>query len=246
MNQLVNDAPPGNSILIVSPHLDDAVLSCWTVIAGEGNVTVATVFTAGPKVGITTPWDRDSGVDSAERMAQRRDEDAAALALAGRVPLHLGALERQYGGGRVPPDVLAPLIREATTVLAPAGTGTIQKNTEHRVVRDAVRRLRPDCWLYADQPYSGFAQAVRLPWRLRAAHAVRRSRSIFEPFPVRLSDEEQEWKAAAIRCYAGELGKLEWIFGPITQRGRLEYELFWIPRGSGSVAPPFCSPERSE
>jgi hypothetical protein len=103
----------------VSPHLDDAVLSCWTVIAGEGNVTVATVFTAGPKVGITTPWDRDSGVDSAERMAQRRDEDAAALALA--------VASRSISGSRAsirrrtrPPGVLAPLIREATTVLAPA------------------------------------------------------------------------------------------------------------------------------
>ena len=230
-DRLVNVGTPASRILVVSPHLDDAVLSCWTVIAGEGDVTVATVFTAGPNVGVTTSWDRNSGVDSAERMAQRRDEDAAALALAGRVPLHLGALERQYGGGRVSLDVLEPCIRDATTVLVPAGTGAIQKNTEHRVVRDAVRRLRRDCWLYADQPYSNFAQTVRLPWRLRAGRAMRRSRSGLDPFPVRLSDEEQEWKAAAIRCYAGELSKLEWIFGPLTLPGRLEYELFWIPRG---------------
>jgi LmbE family N-acetylglucosaminyl deacetylase len=218
--------------LVVSPHLDDAVLSCWTAIADDCDVTVATVFTAGPRAGVTTSWDRDSGVDSAARMAQRRDEDASALALAGRVPVHLGVLERQYGGGRVPLHVLEPHVREATRVIAPAGSGTIGKNTEHRVVRDAVRRLRPDCWLYADQPYSDFAHDVRLPWRLRAARALRRSRSELEPLAVRLSTEQRESKAAAIRCYAGELGKLEWLFGPLTSPERLEYELFWVPNGS--------------
>jgi hypothetical protein len=204
------------------------VLSCWTAIAGDGDVTVATVFTAGPKPGITTSWDRNSGVDSAARMAQRREEDGRALALAGRGPVHLGVLERQYGGGRVPLDVLEPYVREATVVLAPAGTGTLQKNSEHRVVRDAVRRLRRDCWFYADQPYSDFAQEVRLPLRLRAAL---RSRAGLDALPVRLSAAEQERKASAIRCYAGELGKLEWIFGPLLRPGRLEYELYWVPTG---------------
>src|SRR5205807_10094736 len=97
-----NAPPPPASVfrvartVVVSTHLDDAVLSCWSVLDAPGDVVVVTVFTGGPPPGTLTEWDRDSGAaDSAERMIQRVEEDRAALRVAGREPVHVGLLEGQ-------------------------------------------------------------------------------------------------------------------------------------------------------
>jgi hypothetical protein len=55
------------------------------------------------------------------------------------------------------------------------------------------------------------------------------------PHPTSLSSDQRERKAEAIRCYAGELPKLErgigdWQgFGPLAAPEHLEFELFWLP-----------------
>ena len=89
-------------VAILSPHLDDAVLSCWQLLDGPGDVTVVNVFTASPPAGTPAPWwDSATGaVDPVERMRERREEDARALALAGRVSLDLGLLDHQYRRSR--------------------------------------------------------------------------------------------------------------------------------------------------
>ena len=37
--------------VVLSPHLDDAVLSCWHVLGREGDVRVVNVFTGSPEDG---------------------------------------------------------------------------------------------------------------------------------------------------------------------------------------------------
>src|SRR3954468_1605952 len=47
---------------ILSPHLDDAVLSCWHVLTGPGEVAVVNVFAGVPPAGAPVGWwDRLSG-----------------------------------------------------------------------------------------------------------------------------------------------------------------------------------------
>jgi LmbE family N-acetylglucosaminyl deacetylase len=81
--------------LIVSPHLDDAVLSvggsiaAWTA-AGE-RVVIATVYTAGPALADVTPSMRKFA-DYRARCA----EDAAALAVVGAEHRWLGQIERAF------------------------------------------------------------------------------------------------------------------------------------------------------
>ena len=56
--------------LIVSPHLDDAVLSVGQVMAGRPDMTVATVFSGVPRrcgPGDLTTYDRDCGFTSAAK-----------------------------------------------------------------------------------------------------------------------------------------------------------------------------------
>ena len=210
-------------VVIVSPHFDDAVLSCWSLVDGEGNVDVITVFTAGPPPGIVTDWDSDTGVDSATRMGQRAEENRRALALAKRSPIDLGLLEGQYGGGGADVEVLAGHLHQADAVYVPAGIGVIHVNQEHIALRDACLSVRPDCCLYADQPYSQFRRDPQLPQGLGSG---------FERRVIRLTGRQRERKAQAVGSYAGEIDKLELTFGPITDPSRLRHEVFWIPAGT--------------
>jgi hypothetical protein len=204
-------------VVVVSTHLDDAVLSAWSVLSAQ-RARVVTVFTGGPPPGTLTAWDADSGApDSATRVEQRRAEDAAALALVGCDFAHLGLREGQYGEGRCPPEAVAPAIEAADVVYAPAGIGEPHANREHIVVRDAVLAVRPDAWLYADQPYCRFSPATELPGSPRQRELVT------------LTGEQRAGKAEAIRCYAGELWKLERDFGAFARPARLAYEVLWAP-----------------
>ena len=207
------------SVVVVSTHLDDAVFSCWHVLASpRADVVVVTVFTGGPHSGLTTPWDADTGVDSATRMTQRVEENRAALAVAGRDGINLGLLEGQYGGGTVDPEALRPHLTAADVVYVPAGIGIRHVNSEHVVVRDASLSIRPDATLYADQPYCLFRADVDLPAELAAGR---------RRLAVHLRSVERQRKAEAIGCYAGELRKLEREFGSCTDPDRLVGEAVW-------------------
>src|SRR5947208_3206705 len=98
-------------IAILSPHLDDAVLSCWHLLAGPREVAVLNVFAGVPPAGEPAGWwDRlvgDPDADAATVVRARRAEDRAALALAGRAATNLGFLDRQYRPDPEPPAALA-------------------------------------------------------------------------------------------------------------------------------------------
>jgi LmbE family N-acetylglucosaminyl deacetylase len=96
------------SLLCLSPHLDDAVLSCGGRIhqlAARGDrVVVLTLFTASPPDTLTSPIIRELharwGVGS-DAPAHRRVEDRAALGRLGAEPVHLAHWDSIY---RVGPD----------------------------------------------------------------------------------------------------------------------------------------------
>src|SRR6202158_5575221 len=71
-------------IVIVSPHLDDAVLGCALLMIANPGATVVTVFAGNPPA-YPTPlrsWDVQGGFGPGDDvMAVRRAEDRAALAL---------------------------------------------------------------------------------------------------------------------------------------------------------------------
>jgi LmbE family N-acetylglucosaminyl deacetylase len=87
----------GQRTVVLSPHLDDAVLSAWYVLTSTASVTVVTVFAGVPKAGFVTDLDRHLGAtESAARVQQRRAEDRAALATLGADHVHLDLLDAQY------------------------------------------------------------------------------------------------------------------------------------------------------
>jgi LmbE family N-acetylglucosaminyl deacetylase len=98
------DAPQ----LVLSPHLDDAVLDCWGLLSSAEDVAVVNVFAGVPEPEPVPLWDAITGAsDSAARVRDRHAEDAAALARARREPRNLTLLDAQYR--RPPPLRLADL-----------------------------------------------------------------------------------------------------------------------------------------
>ncbi len=85
----------GERIAVVSPHLDDAILSVGAAIAGWTRagvgVEVVTVFAGDPESGApASSWDHSSGFATAGQAARaRREEDARACEVLGATPVWL-------------------------------------------------------------------------------------------------------------------------------------------------------------
>jgi LmbE family N-acetylglucosaminyl deacetylase len=215
--------PRRSSRLVVSTHLDDAVFSCFAAVARAD--AVVTVFAAVPPAGILGDWDAaTSATTSAARVRERRAEDRAALALVGAAAVHLDLLELQHAeaGGLCGPSAddveaaLAPYLSSADVVHAPAGIG----HPEHRVVRDAILRRRPDAILYADVPYVLRADArLEIPDEPPGARAIRTELLDAPLFAL---------KTAACRCYATQLEKLVELHGNFLHDDGLARERAWV------------------
>jgi LmbE family N-acetylglucosaminyl deacetylase len=135
------------SVVILSPHLDDAVLSCWSVLSGSPDVEVVNVFTG--------------GAHARERAA----EDRAALQLVGARSRNLDLPEHPHWIGarsrwrrvarrlRAVREASAPHLDRGAHIYAPAALGG---NPDHELVRElGCRLLREGARVsfYADQPY---------------------------------------------------------------------------------------------
>lgn len=234
-------APP----LVLSPHLDDAVLDCWSVLTQPGRLNVVNVFAGMPSAGRTTHWDRIVGAsDSAELMRRRIDEDREALALAARTPVNLDFLEHQQREDSRPPKLkaldkaLTKVVPAASRVYAPAVLGT--PHPDHVRVRAYARASAAagmPVLLYADLPY-----AVVYGWPhwvtgdARDPHldvdAYWSERPAGEPRVVALDEAQAAAKLDAMRAYATQFPSLD--RGPIGLLSNPKvhrFEVFW-PCGS--------------
>jgi hypothetical protein len=243
-------ADPDGPALILSPHLDDAVLDCWSVLTADREVTVANVFTAMPPAGSSFYWDRIAGAsDSAAFMTQRIAEDRRALALAGRTPVNLPFHDGQYRGVRRAPyfheldAALVERVPAAAQVLAPASLGT--RHGDHLLLREYARMLGAQglrvTW-YADVPYAveygwpGWVTGrpadphidIDAYWELDLGDlGVDRAGAQI----VRLGADEAAAKLVAMRTYETQFPTLD--RGPIGRLALPEihgYEVFWEAR----------------
>ncbi len=145
--------------LLLSPHWDDAVLDCFSLLAADVPVTVLNVCGGVPAPGRLTLWDAITGAtDSSERARERIAEDRVALAMADREQVNLPFLDAQY---RPPPPpsledmdaAVSARVASASRVYVPAGLGS---HPDHLLTRRYGRMLLRGglpVTLYADLPY---------------------------------------------------------------------------------------------
>lgn len=214
-------ALPGelDRIVVVSPHLDDAVLGCGHLLAAHPGATVVTVFAGRPAEYPDPPgsWDALSGFRPGDDVvAARRVEDTAALATLSARPVWLDYVEHQYLppegwlDGAAVADGLEAALRTAapTAVLVPFGLG----NPDHVATHDAAMLVRdrypePAWFCYEDLGYK------HIPGLL-----ARRLAQLFLagvwPTPAALpNDPDPGRKQAALDCYPSQLRPLEAEWG---------------------------------
>ncbi|HET8608370.1 MAG TPA: PIG-L family deacetylase [Burkholderiales bacterium] len=205
-----------SGLIIVSPHLDDGVLSCGMLLAAHPGATLVTVFCGTPPDASTiTEWDRNAGFANAgAAMATRCAEDRMAAGILQVRSLHLPFLDAQYGGV-ADAETLRQALKKilgnetAATVAVPLGLF----HSDHRRVHCACLRLRSDFpqrrWIfYEDVPYRCLAgEAQRRLARLRAAGIVL---SPLGPAPAATVSMNRRWalKRRAAAAYSSQLRAL--------------------------------------
>lgn len=132
------------TVTVISPHLDDAVFSCGSLLTAARAARVITVFAGAPPAGMAAPdGDRAAGFATAEQaVLARRREDKRALTMLGAHPIWLDFWDSQYGRTYTPREIAAGLQRVLLTqtdgvVIAPLGLF----HADHALVHDACRQL---------------------------------------------------------------------------------------------------------
>jgi LmbE family N-acetylglucosaminyl deacetylase len=145
--------------LIVSPHLDDAVLSVGQVMAGRPNMTVVTLFAGIPQNrDMVTGFDTSSGFDNAaQAVLTRRAEDQAALRLLHARPVWFDFADNQYGEPADPTAIEDKLMAVAAVVSPTLLIGPLGLvHPDHHATRSAYEALVAatgiEAWIYEDLP----------------------------------------------------------------------------------------------
>lgn len=212
--------------MTISPHYDDAVLSCGNLLAVRPGSTVLTVFTGVPPdaASVTTDWDRRCGFEHAlQAMKTRGEENRAALSLLRLQGKELGLLDAQYAASdrdsRLTAALAAALSRlQPRIVIMPLGLF----HSDHMQVSDAALRIRGlfrRClWLaYEDVPYRDKPGLVQGRLADLKAHHVMAT-------PATMCAARSPRKPRAVQAYRSQLEALG--YPDCAQAGELE-ERYW-------------------
>jgi LmbE family N-acetylglucosaminyl deacetylase len=211
-------------VVVLSPHLDDAVLSIGAGIRratrlSRAGVTTVTVMGCDPHSHAPAGfWDRQSGFRTeGEAARRRREEDRRACQLVGASPVWLTFGDMTYGLGAEEDEVLAailPHLEGADLLLVP---GFPLDHDDHLWLTDLTLRhlaTRFKVALYVEQPYVVW-RSPRKFWRSALNLAPATTDAIrtqvgdaldWRPLPA--DDEDRMAKREACLAYRSQLRTL--------------------------------------
>lgn len=164
--------PLPEGVVVVSPHLDDAVLSLGAFLAKAARsaqrITILTVFAGNPDSRAPAGgWDRRGGFATEGDAARaRRLEDEEACRLVGAEPAWLPFSEADYRAS-IDEDAIWSAVADAAARLnadAALIPGFPLANPDHSLVRRLLVTRGVPCrrlGLYAEQPYRYTARTAR-------------------------------------------------------------------------------------
>jgi LmbE family N-acetylglucosaminyl deacetylase len=203
------------SLVVVSPHFDDAALGASHLLMQHPGSTVITVFGGRPAryPDPPGPWDAAGGFRTGDDVvAVRREEDRRAMEVLEARPVWLEFADHQYlePGDRAPAEAIAPDLASAitaagaTAVFLPMGLANPDHGTAHDAGLLAREELAGPTWFcYEDAGYSQLPGL--LAWRV-----AKLFRSGLWPTPALVPQmPDAGRKERAIRCYASQIPPLE-------------------------------------
>ncbi len=236
--------------IYLSPHFDDAVLSCggmiWEQARSGERVEIWTVCAGSPPRG--QPLPEFAALLHAEwkagkaPIARRRAEDRAACAAVGAQPRYWtlpDCIYRRLPSGEelvrsgadlwmpVHPAELPTVVRLRAWLQRRLPPGallvcplSLGNHIDHRLVRAAAERLRRPLAYYADYPYVA-QRSLWLPQGLPEAQMHR----------VKVSPEGFKAWRAGVACYGSQISSL---FGTLEEMD-IQLEEFWQTGGGSSL-----------
>jgi LmbE family N-acetylglucosaminyl deacetylase len=167
------------AVAVVSPHLDDGVLSLGAAIAAAPEVRVVTVLAGDPESELPAgEWDGRSGFRTAGEAARaRREEDRLACREVGAEPVWLPFCDHQYPRGGGDDEIwerLTEALADAETVLVP---GFPLMHEDHVWIAGLVRErglAGRRVGRYVEQPYAATWTSGPDGWTPLHASASRR------------------------------------------------------------------------
>jgi LmbE family N-acetylglucosaminyl deacetylase len=245
---------PSGPLLVVSPHLDDAIFSCAALLERAEPIDVLTVFSGEPDPPQQGWWDARCGFsNSSESMRARRLENEAAFSGLPHRPAYMDLLELQhFEGPRRAEDGSA--IREAIrawtaasgpgTIALPAGAGCRPgrlrdllgrvrrrpceppQHPDHIYVRDAAL----DALTALDTARALLYEEIPYLWGVPADGEARRvasSRaSALAPLDLRVDRTE---KARLVAAYASQIPHISPSHGRLDKPETLPHvERYWL------------------
>ena len=196
-------------VVVISPHLDDGVLSCGDLLAQHPGSSVITIFAGRPDTYPSlTAWDRSSGFEPwDDAVLCRQQEDETALRVLHATPCWLPFLDAQYGGAASVAEISSAIGRVLAelsdrVVVTPLGL----YHSDHVLASDAalaaLPHISPRAWyLYEDALYRATPGAVA------ARVAVLQAAGI-ELEPAGSPPACSERKCTAVAAYRSQLRAL--------------------------------------
>ncbi len=209
MTRTLADLRSGGRLLVISPHLDDAVLSCEALLKFSRDAHVLTVFGGdAPADAPLAEWDRQCGFPAGVNvMEARRAEDSRALTGLGAVPLWGNELQEGYRTDAANLERITSLITATIDSIAPTHflfpLGL--KHHDHLLVAAACgiaarERALTTSFVYAERPYAQAKEFAVVRKRIRELSTGGAGFS-----PDRLPRGERRGDRSALRCYPSQL-----------------------------------------
>ncbi len=182
-------------MIVVTPHLGDAVLGCAGLVAAHPGAVVISVFAGIPQNAyIVRDWDAACGFSSPRQaVSARRREDRAALALLDAEPCWLAFPDSQYRRSATLDEIALRLARalrrhRPDAVAIPLGRLPGDHALAHEAAVRLMKHFKCDWLAYDDAP--PFAQGCDIQPRL--AH--------FKAEPLHVEPQDYPKRRAA-ECY---------------------------------------------
>jgi len=145
--------------IILSPHYDDAVFSCFNKL-NDPKTLVINLFTGIPNKNKYTLWDLICGQPNSNKMMlKRKKENALVLNKLECYYLDLDFLDNQYEKNIDTNLILKTLLsklKKGDVIYAPMAESKIYKHPDHLITNQIARKLSKlgyEVYFYADLPY---------------------------------------------------------------------------------------------
>ena len=218
---------------MISPHLDDAVLSCGQLIKSRQGTIITTIL-AGFPPGTHEGWSgRTTGLSVAEdaNLMRREEDQRASLSLGART-IWIDIPAQEYGPTVSPSERLLRIQQSIVTAVATTEVRSVfvplgLTHPDHIIVSDvallAVLASNLESYVYMEMPY-GQARPGRVRRRLR------RIGRQFKIDPLEPFVGDLQKKAEAVNAYSSQVEALQQGFGRYFNRVFTDPEKYWRVR----------------